>query len=76
MNDFIERLKDYENFTIVEALKETKTTFDLLSIINYLLYDILDSIQYEIETEEEKQDFKELQKIKDKILIIKNKNFK
>ena len=76
MNDFIERLKDYENFTIAEALKETKTTFDLLSIINYLLYDILDSIQYEIETEEEKQDFKELQKIKDKILIIKNKNFK
>lgn len=69
-------LKNYENFTITEALKETKTTYDLLCIINNILYDVIDLTRYELETEEQKQDFEELKKIKDKILIIKNKNFK
>lgn len=69
-------LENYENFTITEALKETKTAFELLEIVNYLLYNIIDLTRYELKTEEQKRDFEELKKIKDKILIIKNKNFK
>ena len=40
----------------------------------YLLDDIIDLTRYNIETEQEQKDFEELQKIKGKILIIKNNN--
>lgn len=76
MDELIEILEKYENFTITEALKESKSVYDLLCIINNILYDVIDLTRYELETEEQKQDFEELKKIKDKILIIKNKNFK
>lgn len=76
MDELIEILEKYENFTITEALKEIKSPYDLLCIINNILYDVIDLTRYELETEEQKQDFEELKKIKDKILIIKNKNFK
>ena len=74
MDELIEILEKHENFTITEALKDCKSIFDLLCIINYLLYDIIDLIRYNIESEQEKKDFEELQKIKNKILIIKNNN--
>ena len=76
MDKLIETLEKYEVFTITEALRETKSTFELLCIINNILYDVIELTRYELETEEQKQDFEELIKIKDKILIIKNKNFK
>ena len=74
MDELIEILEKYENFTITEALKDCKSIFDLLCIINYLLDDIIDLTRYNIETEQEQKDFEELQKIKGKILIIKNNN--
>lgn len=67
-------LSQCENFTITEALKESKNTFDLLCIINYLLDNVIDLTRYEIETKQEQKDFEELKKIKDKILKIKNRN--
>ena len=71
-----EILEEKENFTITEALLQTnKTPFDLLCIINYILADILDLTRYELETEQDKKDYDELIKIKDKILEIKNRNF-
>ena len=74
--ELIEILEKYEIFTITEALKELKSPYELLCIINNILYDIINLTRYEIETKEQKKDFEELKKIKDKILIIKNKNFK
>ena len=67
-------LENFENFTISEAIKESKNVFDLLCIVNYLLDNIVELARYEIETDQQQQDFEELQKIKDKILIIKNNN--
>ena len=74
MDELIEILEKYENFTITESLKDCKSIFDLLCIINYLLGDVIDLTRHNIETEQEQKDFKELQKIKDKILVIKNNN--
>lgn len=74
MDELIEILDKYEIFTITEALKDCKSIFDLLCIVNYLLEDILDLTIYNIGTEQEQKDFEELQKIKDKILMIKNNN--
>ena len=74
MDELIEILEKYEIFTITEALKDCKSIFDLLCIINYLLGDVIDLTRHNIETEQEQKDFKELQKIKDKILVIKNNN--
>lgn len=74
MDELIEILEKYEIFTITEALKDCKSIFDLLCIINYLLGDVIDLTRYNIETEQEQKDFEELQKIKDKILVIKNNN--
>ena len=74
MDELIEILEKYENFTITEALKDCKSIFDLLCIVNYLLDDIIDLTKYNIETEQEQKDFEELQKIKNKIRIIKNNN--
>ena len=71
--EILEILQKSECFTITEVLNQTKSDFELLTIINYLLYNIIDNIRYNIETEEEKKDFEELTKIKDKILNIKNK---
>ena len=76
MEKLIETLQQYENFTITESLKESKNTFDLLCIINYLLDDVIDNIRYELETNEDKKDFETLKKIKDDILQIKNRNLK
>lgn len=73
LSNIIER-NQIENFTIVEALKECKNTFDLLCIVNYLLDNIIDLTRYEIETEQQQKDFNELIKVKDIILNIKNKN--
>lgn len=67
-------LKKFENFTISESLKESKNTFDLLCIVNYLLENIIDLTRYEIEIEQQAKDFEDLKKIKDKILLIKNNN--
>ena len=76
MNELIELLEKSENFTIAEALYSTdKTSFDLLCIINYILGDILMLTAYELETEQDNKDYKELVKIKNKILEIKNRNF-
>ena len=75
MEELIKILEEKENFTITEALTQTsKTPFDLLCIINYLLADILDLTRYERETEQDEKDYQELIKIKDKILEIKNRN--
>lgn len=74
MDELIEILEKYEIFTITEALKDCKSIFDLLCIINYLLGDVIDLTRHNIETEQEQKDFEELQKIKDKILVIKNNN--
>lgn len=73
LRDIIER-NEIENFTIAEALKECKNTFDLLCIVGYLLDDIVNLTRYEIETEQQQKDFNELIKVKDIILNIKNKN--
>ena len=76
MNELIALLEKSENFTIAEALYSTdKTSFDLLCIINYILGDILRLTAYELETEQDNKDYKELVKIKNKILEIKNRNF-
>lgn len=71
LRDIIER-NQIENFTITEALKECKSTFDLLCIVNYLLDDIIDLIRidlirYEKGTIIEQQNFNRLLKIKDMI---------
>ena len=76
MDELIEILEKYENFSITEALKDCKSIFDLLCIINYLLDDIIDLTRYNIEIEQEQKDFNELIKIKDKILTIKNNSLK
>lgn len=76
MEELLKILEKYENFTITEALKDCKSTFDLLCIINYLLNDVIDETRNNIEDEDDQEDFNELIKIKDKILIIKNKNIK
>ena len=76
MDELIEILEKYEIFTITEALQDCKSIFDLLCIINYLLGDVINLTRYNIETEQDKENFEELQKIKDKILIIKNDNLK
>ena len=76
MDDLLEVLEKYENFTITEALKDCKSTFDLLCIINYLLGDVIDETRKNIEGEDDQDDFNEHLKIKDKILTIKNKNIK
>lgn len=76
MDELIELLNNKENFTIAEAIYQTdKTSFDLLCIINYILGDILRLTAYELETEQDNKDYKELIKIKNKILEIKNRNF-
>lgn len=67
-------LENFEAFTISEAINESKSSFDVLCIINYLLGDIIDATRYEIENEQQQQQFNELMKIKDKILMIKNNN--
>lgn len=69
MNDLLDILEKHENFTITEALKDCKNTFDLLCIINYILDNIID---------EEKNNFAidELVEIKNKILNTKNKYYK
>lgn len=74
IEDLANILEKYESFTITEALTECKNTFDLLCIVNYLLDNIINLTRYELETEQQRQDFEELKKIKDKILIIKNNN--
>lgn len=71
LKDIIERNK-IENFTITEALKECKSTFDLICIVNYLLDDIIDLTSFETGTIEEQQNFNRLLKIKDMIFKIKN----
>jgi len=71
LGELIERL---ENYSISCSITENKNAFDILSIINYLLSDLLDLIQYEAVTEEERKDQKTLKEIKNKILEIKNKN--
>lgn len=76
MDDLLKVLENKENYTITQALKETKSTFDLLCIINYILYDIIDETRYNIENKQQQKDFEDLQKIKDKILSIKNRNIK
>lgn len=76
MEELLKIFEKYENFTITEALKDCKNTFDLLCIVNYLLSDIIDETRNNIEDEDDQKDFNELIKIKDKILIIKNKNMK
>lgn len=70
LRDIIEK-NQIENFTITEALKECKSTFDLLCIVNYLLDDIIDLTECKTYTIEEQQNFKRLLKIKDMILKIK-----
>lgn len=76
MDELIKILEEKENFTIAEALYNTnKTNFDLLCIINYILGDVLRLTAYELETEQDEKDYKELIKIKNKILEIKNRNF-
>lgn len=74
IEDLANILEKHENFTITEALTECKNTFDLLCVVNYLLDNIIELSRYELETEQQKQDFEELKKIKDKILYIKNNN--
>lgn len=76
MEKLIETLEQYANFTITESLKQSKNTFDLLCIVNYLLDDIIDNTRHEIETNEDKKDFETLKKIKDDILQIKKRNLK
>ena len=76
MDELEKILENKENYTITQALKETKSTFDLLCIINYILYDIIDETRYNIENKQQQKDFEDLQKIKDKILSIKNRNIK
>lgn len=76
MEELLKTLEKYENFTITEALKDCKSTFDLLCIINYLLGNVIDETRNNIEDEDDQEDFNELLKIKDKILIIKTKNIK
>ena len=76
MDELLKVLENKENYTITQALKETKSTFDLLCIINYILYDIIDETRYNIENKQQQKDFEDLQKIKDKILSIKNRNIK
>lgn len=71
LKDIIERNK-IENFTITEALKECKSTFDLICIVNYLLDDIIDLTSFETGTIEEQQNFNRLLKIKNMIFKIKN----
>lgn len=66
-------LEQVEPFTIAEATSKTKNAFDMLCVVNYLLYDIIDAIYYEQETERDHETFEKLQKIKDDILEIKNK---
>lgn len=76
LTELTELLENSENFTIAEALYNTnKTPFDLLCIINYILGDVLTLTAYELETKQDKKNYNELVKIKDKILEIKNKNF-
>jgi hypothetical protein len=73
MDELIKILDNTENFTIAESIYQAdKTPFDLLCIINYLLENIINCATYELETEQDKKDYKELIKIKDKILKIKN----
>ena len=67
-------LEQCENFTISEAINQSKNAFDVLSIVNYLIGDVIDATRYEIETEQQQIDYNNLIKIKDVILNIKNNN--
>ena len=62
-----------KDFLLAEEITDKAEPLDILQIVNNLLYNLLDLTRYDIETEEEEKDFKELEEIKDKILYIKNK---
>lgn len=65
-----------KDFLIAEELTEKGDAVDILAIINNLLYNLLDLLRYEQETEEEKRDYKKIEKIKDEIVVIKSKYIK
>ena len=56
MNELMKILEKSECFTITEALNQTKNDFELLTIINYLLYNLIDNIRYNLESKEEKSE--------------------
>lgn len=60
-------------FLISEKINENGNASDLLVLINCLLYDLINKIRYEQETEQDKKTFEKICKIKDQILQIKNK---
>lgn len=63
-------------FLISEKINENGNASDLLVLINCLLYDLINKIRYEQETEQDKKTFEKICKIKDQILQIKNKYIK
>ena len=63
-------------FLISEKINENGNASDLLVLINFLLYDLINKIRYEQETEQDKKTFEKICKIKDQILKIKNKYIK
>lgn len=76
MKDYILNIEELDQdklFRLSEEINEKGEAFDLLVLINCLLYDLLEKTRYNQETEQDKKTFEELQKIKDKILKIKNK---
>ena len=66
-------LEQFEPFTIAEATSNAKSAFDMLCVVNYLLYDIIDAVYYEQVTERDHTTMEQLEKVKDIILEIKNK---
>ena len=66
-------LEQFEAFTIAEAISNSKSAFDMLCVVNYLLYDIIDAVYYEQVTERDHATTEQLVKVKDVILEIKNK---
>lgn len=72
----IEEFTLTKDFLLAEEIAEKGEAVDMLAIINNLLYNLLDALRYEQETEEEEKDYKKLEKIKDEILLIKSKYIK
>lgn len=73
MEDLLKLLDNTENYDIVQLLIDCKSEADLLNIAYYILTGILDLIVYNIETDEEKKDYKEIEKIVEKLQQIKSK---
>ena len=69
----INELNQDKLFLISEKINENGNASDLLVLINCLLYDLINKIRYEQETEQDKKTFEKICKIKDQILKIKNK---